>query len=109
MESVDITKIVIALIGVLSTVITTFVIPWINTKLKNEKVRTAIEIAAQVVSAAQELQITGDLEKLGLTKAEYAWNEAKKALAKKGITISDEELTAYIKAAVTELRTRVEW
>ena len=74
METIDITKIIIALIGVLSTIITTFVIPWINTKLKNEKVKTAIEIAGQVVSAAQELQITGDLEKLGITKAEYAWD-----------------------------------
>lgn len=109
MGNIDITEIVISLIGLLSAVITTFVIPWINTKIKNEKVKTAIEIARQVVSAAQELQITGDLEKLGITKAEYAWDEAKKALAKKGITISDEELTAYIKAAVTELRTKVEW
>lgn len=106
---IDITKIVISLIGVLSAVITTFVIPWINTKIKDEKVRTAINIASQVVQAAQELQITGELEKLGLSKAEYAWNEAKNALAKKGIKISDEELTAYIKSAVTELRTKVEW
>ena len=109
MGNIDITEIVISLIGLLSAVITTFVIPWINTKIKNEKVKTAIEIARQVVSAAQELQITGDLEKLGITKAEYAWDEAKKALAKKGVTISDEELTAYIKSAVTELRTKVEW
>ena len=106
---VDITKIVIALIGLLSTIISTFVVPWINTKLKNEKVKTAIQIAGQVVKAAQELQITGELEKLGITKAEYAWNEAKNALEKKGIKISDEELTAYIKSAVTELRTQIEW
>ena len=106
---VDITKIVIALIGLLSTIISTFIVPWINTKLKNEKVKTAIQIAGQVVKAAQELQITGELEKIGLSKAEYAWNEAKEALAKKNIKISDEELTAYIKSAVTELRTQVEW
>ena len=106
---VDITKIVIALIGLLSTIISTFVVPWINTKLKNEKVKTAIQIAGQVVKAAQELQITGELEKLGITKAEYAWNEAKNALEKKGIKISDEELTAYIKSAVTDLRTQIEW
>lgn len=106
---VDITKIVIALICLLSTIISTFVVPWINTKLKNEKVKTAIQIAGQVVKAAQELQITGELEKLGITKAEYAWNEAKNALAKKGIKVSDEELTAYIKSAVTELRTQIEW
>lgn len=105
----DITKIVIALIGLLCTIITTFVIPWINSKSKNEKIKTAIEIANQVVRAAQELNIVGELEALGLTKAEYAWAEAKKALAQKNIVIDDDELKAYIKSAVTDLRTEVQW
>lgn len=105
----DITKIIIALIGLLCTIVTTFVIPWINSKIKNEKVKTAISIATQVVSAAQELKITGELELMGLTKAEYAWAEAKKALAEKNISIDDDELKAYIKSAVTELRNKVEW
>lgn len=105
----DITKIIIALIGLLGTIITTFVIPWINTKLKNEKVKAAVSIAYQVVQAAQELQITGELEQIGLTKADYAWSEAKKALAEKNISIDDDELKAYIKSAVTELRKEVQW
>lgn len=105
----DITKIVEAIIALLCALTTTFVIPWINTKIKNEKVKTAIEITKQVVRAAQELQITGELEKIGLTKAEYAWTQAKEALASKNIVINDDELTAYIKASVTELRTEVQW
>lgn len=105
----DITKIVEAVIALLCALMTTFVIPWINTKIKNEKVKTAIEITKQVVRAAQELQITGELEKIGLTKAEYAWAQAKEALAAKNIVINDDELTAYIKASVTELRTEVQW
>lgn len=105
----DITKIVVALLGVICAIITTFVIPWLNTKLKNEKVKTAVNIAYQVVQAAQELQITGELEQIGLTKADYAWSEAKKALAEKNISIDDEELKAYIKSAVTELRKEVQW
>lgn len=105
----DITKIIIALIGLLGTIITTFVIPWINSKRKNEKIEMAIEIANQVVRAAQELNIVGELELLGLTKAEYAWSEAKKALAKRNIVIDDDELKAYIKSAVTNLRTEVQW
>lgn len=105
----DITNIVKAVITLLIALITTFVIPWIDAKKKNEKVQTAIEIAKQVVSAAQELQITGELEQVGLTKAEYAWAEAKEALSKKGIVIDDDELKAYIKSAVTELRKEVEW
>lgn len=107
--TVDITKIIIALIGVLSAVITTFVIPWIKSKMTNEKVNTAIEIAGQVVKAAQEMQITGELVKLGITKAEYAWAKAKEALAAKNIVIDDDELLAYIKAAVTDLRETTTW
>lgn len=106
---VDMTKIVVALMGLLCTIITTFVVPWIKTQMKNEQVQTAIEIATQVVMAAQELQITHELEAMGLTKAEYAWAEAKKALAAKNITIDDDELKAYIKAAVTDLRKEVEF
>lgn len=105
----DITKIVVALIGLLCTIITTFIVPWINTKIKNEKVKTAINIAYQVVQAAQELQITGKLEQIGLTKADYAWSEAKKALANKNISIDDDELKAYIKSAVTDLRKEIQW
>lgn len=105
----DITKIVVALLGVICAIITTFVIPWLNTKLKNEKVKAAVDIAYQVVQAAQELQITGELEQIGLTKADYAWGEAKKALTEKNISIDDDELKAYIKSAVTELRKEVQW
>ena len=105
----DMTNIVAALIGLLFTIITTFIIPWVNTKIKNERVKTAINVAIQVVQAAQELNITGELEKMGLSKAEYAWSEAKKALSAKNISIDDDELKAYIKSAVTELRKQIEW
>lgn len=105
----DITNIVMAIIGLLCAVITTFVVPWINSKIKNEKVKTAINIAYQVVQAAQELQITGELEKIGLTKAEYAWSEAKKFLLEKNISIDDDELKSYIKSAVTDLRKEIQW
>lgn len=105
----NITNIVTALIGLLCTIITTFVVPWINTKIKNEKVKTVINITYQIVQAAQELQITGELEQIGLTKADYAWSEAKKALAEKNISIDDDELKAYIKSAVTELRKEIQW
>ena len=106
---IDITKIVVALIGLLGTIVTTFVVPWINTKLKNEKVKTVVEIARQVVAAAHELQITGELVEMGMDKATYAWNVAKKALDAKGIKIDDDELKAAIKAEVTNLRKDVVW
>ena len=61
-------------------------------------------VAAVVVKAANELDITGELIKTGKTKAEYALEEAKKTLARKGITFDEDELITYIKAAVTALR-----
>lgn len=61
-------------------------------------------VAAVVVKAANELDITGELIKTGKTKAEYALEEAKKTLASKGITFDEDELITYIKAAVTALR-----
>lgn len=105
----DITKIVVTLIGLLCTIITTFIIPWLNAKIKNEKVKTAINLIYQVVQAAHELNVTGDLEKIGVSKAEYAWAESKKALAKKNISVDDDELRAYIKSAVTDLRKEIQW
>ena len=57
------------------------------------------KVAAVVVKAANELDITGELIKTGKTKAEYALEEAKKTLASKGITFDEDELITYIKAA----------
>lgn len=105
----DITKIVVALIGLLCTITTSFIIPWLNAKLKNEKVKTTINLIYQVVQAAHELNITGELEAKGMSKAEYAWAESKKALANKNIVIDDSELSAYIKSAVTDLRKEIQW
>lgn len=106
---INITEVVVALIGLLGTVITAFVIPWVNSKLKNEKLQTVVEIARQVVHAAHELDITNELVELGMDKATYAWTEAKKALSAKGIKIDDDELKAAIKAEVTNLRKDITW
>ena len=106
---INITEVVVALIGLLGTVITAFVVPWINSKLKNEKITTVVEIARQVVHAAHELQITNELVELGMDKATYAWTEAKKVLAERGIKVNDDELKAAIKAEVTNLRKDIDW
>ena len=73
-------------------------------KKKSEKLAKVIGIAEQVVHAAWELDITGELVEMGLTKVEYAWEEAKKILASKKITVDDDELKAYIKSEVAKLR-----
>lgn len=100
----DITPVLEALIGLAITLITVFLIPWIKEKKSSEKLAKVFSVAEQVVYAAWELDITGELVQMGLTKVEYAWNEAKKILAEKKITVDDDELKAYIKSEVAKLR-----
>lgn len=100
----DITSIVEALIALIFALVTTFLIPWLQEKKKSEKLVKVFTIAEQVVYAAWELDITGELIQMGTTKVEYAWNEAKKILAEKKLTIDDDELKAYIKSEVAKLR-----
>ena len=100
----DITFILEALIALAFALITTFLIPWIQEKQKSEKLSKIFNIARQVVYAAWELDITGELVQMGLTKVEYAWNESKKILAQNNLIVDDDELKAYIKSEVAKLR-----
>ena len=100
----DITPVLESLIALAIALVTTFLIPWIQEKKKTEKMAKVFSIAEQVVYAAWELDITGELVHTGLTKVEYAWNESKKILAEKKITVNDDELKAYIKSEVAKLR-----
>ena len=110
----DVTMILSCVIKLLTTIAITFVIPWIVEKRKNDKVANALKIAEEVgkiaysvAAAANEYDITGELLKIGKTKAEYALELAKKELADKGITYDEELLVKDIKAAVTELRVNI--
>lgn len=100
----DITSILEAVIALALALVSTFLIPWLKEKKKSEKLQKVLEIAGQVVHAAWELDITGELIEMGLTKVDYAWNEAKKILASKKLTVDDDELKAYIKSEVAKLR-----
>ena len=100
----DSTPVLKVLIALAITITTTFIIPCIQEKRKSDKLSKIFSIVEQVVYAAWELDITGDLVKMGVTKAEYAWQQAKNILAKKNLSINDEELEAYIKGEVARLR-----
>ena len=110
----DITMILTTFIRLCCAVIVAIVIPWIKTKKDNEKIANAIQISEEiakiaqtVVSAANEYDITGELIKLGKTKAEYALETAKKECEAKGIVYDEALLVKEIKAAVTTLRTNI--
>lgn len=101
---VDVTPVLEAVVKLAVAIVVAFLIPWIREKKKSEKLTKVFRIAEQVVYAAWELDITGELMQMGLTKVEYAWDEAKKILAEKKITVDDDELKAYIKSEVAKLR-----
>lgn len=110
----DVTLVLNCVIKLLSIIAITFVIPWIQEKKKNEKVAHAIAVAEDiskvaytVANAAHELDIVGELKKLGLSKAEYALTMAEKELAEKGITYDRDLLIKEIKAAVVTVRINV--
>lgn len=100
----DITTILEALIALAMAIVTTFLIPWIQEKKKSEKLAKIFSVAEQVVYAAWELDITGELATMGISKVEYAWEHAQAILAEKGITVDGYELEAYIKSEVAKLR-----
>lgn len=111
----DITITLDCLIKLSCALIMMFMIPWIKECRGNDKLSNAIQIAEEitkiassVVYAANELEITGELLKIGKTKAEYAIEMAKKELADKNIVYDKELLEKEIKAAVTQLRVKIQ-
>ena len=100
----DVTPVLEAVVGLAVTIVTVFLIPWIQEKKKSEELAKVFSIAEQVVYAAWELDITGELIEMGLTKVEYAWTRAKVILAENDLVIDDDELKAYIKSEVAKLR-----
>lgn len=60
--------------------------------------------AYAIVSAASEMNLVGELE----NKWDFAMKSMKAKLKKYKITFDEEEITAYLKAAVTTLRVNIE-
>lgn len=114
MNVTDITPIIDVFIKLACAIVVVIIIPWLNKARQNENMATILKIADEVakvakivVSAANELEITGELRQTGLTKAEYALQQAKKELNNRGIVVDDEQIINQIKAAVTELRVEI--
>ena len=84
------------ILTILGLVITYFVVPWLKTKLSNEKL-TTIEMWVNIaVAAAEQMKSAGIIvcdKKLYVIQF----------LKGKGVTITDQELDALIEAAVYEL------
>ena len=95
MKSIDITPIIEALIGLVSLIITGFLIPFLKQRLSNEKrerLRSWISIA---VAAAEQLM----KNKSGIEKKEYVVS----FLLSKGLVSDIDEVTAMIESEVYKL------
>ena len=93
----NITPIVAALFGLLASIITVFVIPWLKSNIEANKLSQIMAIAKLAVEAAEQIfKETG----MGAKKKEYV--EA--YLAERGYKLDADELDVIIESAVKELK-----
>lgn len=91
----DITKIIVAVIGLLSTLLTVFLAPYLKTKLDSEKLKKLGELAKTFVLAAEQL--------IGKEKGEQKKALVQGWLKEKGYDVSLDEVNSAIEAAVKEM------
>lgn len=95
----EITELLNALIALLATVVTTFIIPWIKRKLGNEKMTEFLQWVDIGVLAAEQLYDSLD----GHKKKEYVVA----LLKEKGFNFTDAEVSAAIEGAVNRVHTEL--
>lgn len=91
----DITKIIVAVIGLLSTLLTVFLAPYLKTKLDSEKLKKLGELAKTFVLAAEQL--------IGKEKGAEKKAQVQDWLKEKGYDVSLDEVNSAIEAAVKEM------
>ncbi len=105
--TIDITQIMVALIGLLSAILTAVIVPWIKSKTSISQQAILETIARTAVCAAQ--QIFGADE--GQQKKEYAMQRVEEALKAYGIKIDANRISEAIEAALkaVKLESNGEW
>lgn len=96
--NIDITQIVVAVIGLLSVIVTSVVVPLLKKKLGAEKVSEIQKWVEIAVHAAE--QIFSDTG-MGKQKKEYV----KEFLKEKGFDVDDQAIENAIEAAVYDMNT----
>lgn len=95
---VDLTQIIMAVLGIIATVITAYVVPLLKNKLGDAKWTQFINIVSVAVDAAEQLGISGTIN----NKFDYAMEQVKIAMAKHGLTYDDQTIRAAIEAFVLQ-------
>lgn len=96
-KMIDITTIIEAVIALIIALITTFLIPWIKTKVSAEKLA---EVNKWVKIAVQAAEMIYTESGAGIKKKEYVLHY----LEEKGYTYDSESINLMIEAAVLELK-----
>ena len=92
----DITPIVNAVIALIAAIITTFLIPWIKSKIDAAKLAQIVEWVGIAVRAAEQIYNESGM---GEKKKQYVLD----FLADKGFTLDPNSINAMIEAAVKNL------
>ena len=92
----DLTPIVNAVIALIAAIITTFLIPWIKSKIDAAKLAQIVEWVGIAVRAAEQIYNESGM---GEKKKQYVLD----FLAEKGFTLDPNSINAMIEAAVKEL------
>ena len=92
----DLTPIVNAVIALIAAIITTFLIPWIKSKIDAAKLAQIVEWVGIAVRAAEQIYNESGM---GEKKKQYVLD----FLASKGFTLDSNSINAMIEAAVKEL------
>lgn len=98
---IDLTQIVIALIGLAVSLITSYLIPYINTHISSDKL-DLIRKWAEVAVKCAELTYSGD--KRGTDKKQFVID----FLKSKGFAVNTSEVEAIIEATVLEMNRQKE-
>ena len=92
----DLTPIVNAVITLIAAIVTTFLIPWIKSKIDAAKFAQIVEWVGIAVRAAEQIYNESGM---GEKKKQYVLD----FLASKGFTLDPDSINAMIEAAVKEL------
>ena len=92
----DLTPIVNAVITLIAAIVTTFLIPWIKSKIDAAKLAQIVEWVGIAVRAAEQIYNESGM---GEKKKQYVLD----FLASKGFTLDSNSINAMIEAAVKEL------
>lgn len=95
MSNINITPIAQAVVVLIAAIITTFVVPWIKSKVNNEDMAIFLRWVDIAVAAAEQLYESTD----GTAKKEYVLAY----LRDKGYTVDVDDLENAIEAAVLKL------